>query len=41
MAAKGHVPYVLFALLDVLRAFPGQVPACSQPTQTLHRWLLP
>lgn len=25
--AKGHVPYVIFALLDVLRAFPGQVPS--------------
>lgn len=23
--AKGHVPYALFMLLDVLRAFPGQV----------------
>jgi hypothetical protein len=23
--AKGRVPYVLFMLLDVLRAFPGQV----------------
>jgi hypothetical protein len=24
-AAKGHVPYALFMLLDVLRTFPGQV----------------
>lgn len=25
-SAKGHIPFVIFALLDVLRAFPGQVP---------------
>lgn len=24
-SAKGHIPYIIFALLDVLRAFPGQV----------------
>ena len=27
-SAKGHVPFVIFALLDVLRAFPGQVRRC-------------
>eukprot|EP00887_Chlorella_sp_A99_P007639 scaffold20.g7639.t1 len=26
VAAKGRVPYVLLALLEVLRAFPGQIP---------------
>lgn len=25
MAGKGRVPYLIFMLLDVLRAFPGQV----------------
>ena len=24
-SAKGHIPFIIFALLDVLRAFPGQV----------------
>ena len=24
-SGKGHIPYLIFALLDVLRAFPGQV----------------
>ena len=33
-SAKGHVPFVIFALLDVLRAFPGQAlspPPCWTP----------
>jgi hypothetical protein len=29
--AKGRVPYVLFMLLDVLRAFPGQVGTSLRP----------
>lgn len=31
MVGKGHVPFVMMMLLDVLRAFPGQVhlPASS------------
>ena len=24
-SAKGHIPFIIFALLDVLRAFPGEV----------------
>lgn len=27
--AKGHVPYAMMMLLDVLRAFPGQVVASA------------
>jgi hypothetical protein len=23
-SAKGHIPFIIFALLDVLRSFPGQ-----------------
>ena len=32
-SAKGHIPFIIFALLDVLRAFPGQVHENPWPLQ--------
>ena len=33
--AKGHMPYILFTLLDVLRAFPNQVRIYPYKSQQL------
>ncbi len=35
MAAKGRVPHLIFMLLDVLRAFPGQVRRENEPCRRL------